>query len=292
MAMKEFSKKIYGDAEGPFGFPMRSDVASVVERLVKDLNGDCKELVEDGVMRISKVATIDANLEPRTEISFVTTDSIDRDAEVVMQTGMDWTQWRKNPTVTWAHKYDQMPIGRGLWVKKAEKEDFKGFLAKTRYLDRPQDWNGEWFPDGVWHAVKNGFLAGKSIGFLPLEVRPPNEKEILARPELAKVSRLISKTLILEYAVCPVQCNPTALLESVGKGFTYPQTMLDDCGVIITEQQQNENLEHNCKIIHEPKTKTILTIDMMRLMKGVSDDLKKQQTSLVSNVIDSLKGKV
>ena len=232
----EMPKKIYGDTEGPLGLPMRDEVASEVEGILKALPEECREMVADGPVRVAKAAQSVIDLEPRTEVSFVTLDTIDRDMEVMMPKGMDWSQWRKNPAVTLMHQYDELPVGRGLWAKKAEKNGHKGYLAKTQYIDKPADWEGNWDVDAVWHYVKEGYLPGRSIGFIPLEVRAPSEAEIKVRPELASVRRMIAKSLILEYAICTVQSNPDALLEAAGKGIVVPKLIADDMGLVVPDR--------------------------------------------------------
>jgi len=233
--MKYADTKVYGDSEGPLGFPMRSDVAKDLEKVIENLDSDCKELMDNGICRVGKAAKVDPDLEARTEVSFVTMDSIDRDKEVVLPKGMDWKQWRKNPVVTWAHNYKELPVGRGLWAKKGEKNGNRGFLAKTEYIGKPEGHEGEWFADSVWHYVKEGYLPGKSIGFIPLEVRAPKEDEIKNRPEMAEVNRVISKSMIIEYAVCPVQSNPDALIDTVSKGIVLPEVIADDLGLVVPE---------------------------------------------------------
>jgi len=89
--------------------------------------------------------------------------------------------------------------------------------AKTRYTSRPPEWKGDWLPDAVWHMVKHGDLNGKSIGFLPLDGGPPTAEEIAKHPTWKLARWVYRKSLLLEYAVAPVQANPEALVESVSK---------------------------------------------------------------------------
>jgi hypothetical protein len=156
--------------------------------------------------------TIEIKDDERTDVSLVTTDAVDRDLEVVLPEGGDWSQFLRNPVVTFAHRYDELPVGRALWVKRHRDAMHNGWLAKTRYTVRPEGWEGQWFPDAVWHFVKAGDLPGKSIGFLPLEVSPPRDDEVAERAELSGVRMLIRRWLALEYAVAPVQSNPEALV--------------------------------------------------------------------------------
>jgi len=231
---KHNSKRGYGDCEGPFGFPMPSALASEIDRLWKDVSSEIKTL---GYQRRASVsAASNFSEDERADTSYVTSDAVDRDREVVLPEGGDWKEFKKNPVVTFAHRYDELPVGRAAWVKRVQ-DKVNGWLAKTLYTERPDDWEGSWFADAVWHFVKSGVLRGKSIGFLPLAGSAPEEKEIKARPELAGVSFMIRKWLALEYAVAPVQSNPDALVTAVNKakelGLEVPGVIFEETGMVI-----------------------------------------------------------
>lgn len=211
---KAWDKSIYpGMTEGPFGFPMAPDIAREIERVQKSLpDGDEFEFRRAFVE--SKVAeTIDGS--ERADISIISTQAIDRDREVVICRGMDLSQFRKNPVVVWAHRYDSYPVGKAQWVKYDRETD--SLKAKTIYAPRPPGHEGEWYGDTVYHLVKEGFLKGKSIGFLPLEVGPPTPDEIKKSPAWANVYYVIRKALLLEYSIVPVPSNQEALVQAVGK---------------------------------------------------------------------------
>ncbi|HUW59442.1 MAG TPA: hypothetical protein VMZ06_00435 [Candidatus Bathyarchaeia archaeon] len=231
---KYSSRKAYGDAEGPFGFPMPSALASEVDAVLKGLPPELRDL---GIQRRSVIAkATDLQEGERADVSLVTSDAVDRDGEVMLPKGGDWKQFQKNPVVTFAHRYDELPVGRALWIKRAKEEGMNGWIAKTQYTSKPDGWEGPWFPDAVWHLVKSGDLRGKSIGFMITDASPPEEKEIKARPELAGVSRVIRKFTVLEYAVAPVQSNPDAFVLAAAKarddGLPM-ETILNETGLIL-----------------------------------------------------------
>jgi len=233
---KYSSTKAYGDCEGPFGFPMQSETASELETLIKSLPLECKTLLHDGPIHKSFGAEIDADEDTRTEVSTVSTDSVDRDSEIVDPFGLNWSQWSKSPVVTWAHNYSALPVGRGLWSKFFQKNGQVGYLAKTEYIKKPSDWEGEWFADAVWHYVKSGFLNGKSIGFIPTKVSMPSQDQINQNPILKDVNFVIDEATVIEYAVCPVQSNPDAIIEVAEKGLYVPEVILSDLGVTMSKQ--------------------------------------------------------
>jgi hypothetical protein len=274
------SKRAYGDCEGPFGFPMASDVAKVIEEVWKGVSAECKEV------GFKRTLVLPAGMElkeaERADISFVTTDAVDRDFELMDPKGADWKQFLKNPVVTFAHQYDQLPVGRSLWVKRWSDKGHDGWLAKTRYTERPPAWTSDWIPDAVWHFIKSGDLPGKSIGFIPTEVRPPETKEIEQRPELAKVRRIISKFLVLEYAIAPVQSNPEALVVSVAKAKTAGLAVggiLETLGMLIPSEVPEIKIEVEPEPEPEPKIVAAKAVVLQEMTPGSAAVLMRREMS-------------
>ena len=212
---------------------MREETAREIDELLKRLPKDSlHEYRRKGVA----AQTMMTDEEERSDKSFITTDTLDRDGEVVLPGGGDFTQFRKNPVVTFAHRYDELPIGRALWLKRDEQNGRAGILAKTQYAAKPKDWgDAPWLPSAVWALVQQEILKGKSIGFLPIEVRPPSKEDLNARPDWADVRLIIAKWLLLEYAVAPVPSNPDALVQSIGKGLVVPESLLEAMGIMIPD---------------------------------------------------------
>jgi hypothetical protein len=197
--------------EGPLGFPMTDESARRLEGLLRCQPSGSEWQYQRG---FAADAAFEFVAGERADVSVITSAAVDRDFEVVLPEGVALEQFRKNPVVTFAHRYDILPVGRALWIKLVEQ----AIKAKTRYASRPAAWPGEWLPDAVWHMVQAGDLRGKSIGFLPLDGHPPTAEEIRTRPDLARVRWIYTRSLLLEYAVAPVQSNPEALVEAVAKG--------------------------------------------------------------------------
>ena len=251
--------KIYGQAEGPCGVPMRDDVAKAVEQAIAKLDGDCKSFIETHqavdartkqplyVCRLAKApASMDFKPDERADISLLTTDAVDRDREVVLPEGADWSQVKRAGfPATWCHDYYSIPMGRGHWVKRMKEGGVNGWLAKTAVHPKPDDWPEQqvWFGDIVWHLVrgdgKQSWRPGKSIGFIPTEGGRPKPEDIKKRPELAEVSWIIRKWIVLEWAYCTVQSNPDALVQVTAKyrakGLALPDRFTEPFGLIVPD---------------------------------------------------------
>lgn len=204
--------------EGPLGFPMPDALAKALEALLKTLP-------KDKAYSYRKAQAVPSLLEllegERADVSTISTDSLDRDNEVVLPKGVGLTYFQKNPIVTFAHKYDELPIGKAQWVKMVNGQ----LKAKTKYADKPDGWEGPWLPDAVWAMTQQGILKGKSIGFIPTKIRSPTRDEIGERPEWKNASCVIESSVLLEYAIAPIPMNQDALVEAVSKGIADAATL-------------------------------------------------------------------
>lgn len=264
---------LYGDTEGPLGFPMKDAEARSLEGLLDTLpEVDFRRAIVDK-------ATTDLRSGERTDISWITTESRDRHHEVVLSSGMDDEHYRANPIVTLAHDYARPPIGRSLWRRRVREGQVRGVKAKTHYPDRPEGWTeAEWLPDRAFALIRAGLLAGKSIGFLTLEASAPTEEEVKRHPDWVNAGRIVRKWLLLEYACHWLPVNPDCCVEAVAKGLATEED-LRTLGV---------TLPTPCAIPF--RTEEAVTESVLRQLRGLNaQDLARQA---VEEVYDKLRGRV
>jgi len=257
------------DTEGPLGLPMRDSQARLLEDVLKALPA------EDRTLR--RLVTAKAPTElldgERADVSWITTEAIDRDDEIVVARGMNDSHFKLNPIVTLQHAYRLPPVGRSLWRKRCKDGSLVGIKAKTHYPPRPAGWGEDvWPPDQVFALIQAGLLQGKSIGFLRLKSHAPSSHEIAAVPELAQVSRIIDEWLLLEYACTFLPCNQEALVEAVSKGQVHlPPPWRDELGlagvapppaIAFTPEEE----------IHKAITRRIAAIDFEALARRAIED--------------------
>lgn len=210
----EFSKKHF-DTEGPLGLPMKDTQASMLERLLKSIAQEDRQLKR---IEIQKAPSEVLDGE-RADVSWITTESIDRENEVVIAKGMNESHFKLNPIVTLQHEYWAPPVGKSLWRKRIADGQMVGVKAKTQYTPRPSDWPAgeDWDPDCVFSLIKAGMMMGKSVGFLRIKSHCPTPDDIKKNPELANCYRIIDEWLLLEYACTFLPMNQEALVEAVSK---------------------------------------------------------------------------
>jgi hypothetical protein len=219
--------KHYGTTEGPLGLPMQDRQAFQLESILKAL------LPEDRALKRAVIARPPTELldGERADVSWISTEEIDRDREIVVSRGMNDAHFKLIPLVTMQHAYWRPPVGRSLWRKRVKDGPLVGIKAKTHFPPRPDDWAEEcWDPDATFSLIKVGLLQGKSIGFIALKSHCPSSHEIAARPELADVRRVIDEWLLLEYACVYLPANQSALVEAVSKGVAIPFTPVEEIG--------------------------------------------------------------
>ncbi len=192
-----------------FGIKMPDTLAKSLDALLKTLPKECQSL--------RRKATTPDSTEvvkgERADVSMVSVESVDREGDVVLAKGVDLTYFQKNPIVTFAHKYDELPVGKAQWIKSVPG----GIKAKTSYATRPDTWEGSWLPDAILALIQQGILKGKSIGFLPTKIRQFTREETKSRPDWTDAT-CVESCVLLEYACCALPVNQDALVEVVSKG--------------------------------------------------------------------------
>jgi hypothetical protein len=212
--------KCYGDCEGPLGFPMFDREARALDELLKRHPG-----YEYQRAVVAKAAT-EFNPGERADVSWISTEALDRQKEIVLASGFDDAHYRGNPIVTLNHDYEMPPVGRSLWRKRVRDGATRGIKAKTVYPPRP-DGHDEtnWPPDQVWALVKAGLLTGKSVGFLRLAQRGPTDEEVARHPAWADARNVVEQWSLVEYCCTWLPVNPECITDAVSKSLIQPDDL-------------------------------------------------------------------
>ena len=131
----------------------------------------------------------------------MSTGSADRHGDILDPAGIDTRAFEKNPVVLWAHKHDDLPIGR---AGRVWSED-NTVMAEVNFDSRP-------FAKEVLRLYREGFLAGWSVGFVPKEWAVINDDN-------GKFSGYhVAKWELVELSAVPVPANPEALTRELSEG--------------------------------------------------------------------------
>jgi HK97 family phage prohead protease len=133
----------------------------------------------------------------------ITSAAVDRSRDVIAADGWDFTNWKKNPVVLWAHDQRQPPVGRGVKVWR------EGEVHKATVEFTP----AELYPFGysIFQMCEQGFLQACSVGFNPTTWNWTEDKD---RPYGID----FKEQELLEFSIVPVPANPDALISAKAAG--------------------------------------------------------------------------
>ena len=164
----------------------------------------------------------------RTFTATITTDSVDRDGEVVIPGGMNSRDYEKNPVLLYEHDALK-PIGKMMRMKRGERS----IEAEFALAPRPEGHTGDWLPDTVAALMDFGALNTMSIGFMGLEARPASKADTERFGD--GVRRVYGKWKLLEVSVVSIPANQDAIITAVRKGLVSAAAV-KRFGVIVPDQ--------------------------------------------------------
>lgn len=158
----------------------------------------------------------------RSVIAKISTTAVDRDGDVVLPSGVDLTDFVKNPVVLFIHDNQRLPVGTAPIVLR--KRD--SIIAKVMFAERPASMppEQEFIPDTVFSMFQQGVLRAFSIGFMLDKARVPTPDDV--RRFGAGVRQVITKWRLLEFSIVPVPANQDALAVAVSKGFVPKNSLI------------------------------------------------------------------
>lgn len=168
-----------------------------MEKIRKSTDGDIIDLVPGS----------------REVVAAISADTVDRDGEVVVPSGM---RRRGHSGMTVFYNHDtKLPIGSCQWVKASAGR----LLAKHRFTDRTE------LGRDMFALVQDGVLRSYSIGFLPMSAgTAPTDAELREHPGWKGARRVFRDFDLLEYSLVGVPANPDAVQIAVAKGMVSQQT--------------------------------------------------------------------
>ena len=158
----------------------------------------------------------------------ITTDSVDRDGEVVIPAGMNSKDYERNPVLLYEHDALK-PIGKMLKMSRKERS----IEAEFALAPRPEGHTGDWLPDTVAALLDFGALNTMSIGFMGTEARPATKADTERFGE--GVRRVYGKWKLLEVSVVSIPANQDAIITAVRKGLVSASAV-KRFGVVVPER--------------------------------------------------------
>lgn len=169
---------------------------------IKSCDLESKELAELCEQRGIK---FDEKYKGRVKVYKASDETVDSAGDIIRQDGWDFSRFKTNPAIQYCHDYYNLPIGSGIKWQVKDKALYIHVLFATKEQNE--------FADTVFNMVDGGFLKGNSVGFSPKKVQIVEDQAERNRLGLGKWGVIFEKSLLLEDSVCPLGCNPAALVQ-------------------------------------------------------------------------------
>lgn len=166
------------------------------------------------------------------------TEDTDRQGDVVLASGWQLKNYKKNPVFLWAHQYDTPPVGKAtkVWVDDNRLKFHIQFAERDEYD----------FADTIYKLYKGGYLRATSVGFMPIESEP---MEIKDEDTAFHTPTRYLKQDLLELSGCPVPANPNALAEAKVKGLISEDLLSEIANAEIEDLTEKPYPnEHSCRL--------------------------------------------
>jgi HK97 family phage prohead protease len=147
----------------------------------------------------------------------VSDESVDRDGDCVIATGIDTGSYMKNPIVLWSHSWTTPPVGKMLrmWLG-ADKRSLYGEMEWSVETELARD---------LQRLYKSEMLRACSVGFRTLRVGSPSHQILQGGAE--RCHRMIFAAELVEVSLCCVPSNANALRVAVEKGLVRSSQLKD-----------------------------------------------------------------
>lgn len=144
----------------------------------------------------------------------ISTISVDRDGDVLLPSGIQTEEFRRNPVVLLGHDASALPIGKATSIRRTPN----AVMAEMQFAERPaaHPSTAEWLPDTVYDLFRQGVLSAFSVGFTIDEAKPATKKDVARFGPT--VRRIVSKWNLLEFSVVTIPANQDALVTAVKSG--------------------------------------------------------------------------
>ena len=143
-----------------------------------------------------EIKVLDA--EQRIMRFIVSTETVDRDGDILKASGWNLDSYRKNPVVLFAHNYTQPAVGKAVNIE-----------VKSKRLVSDVQFAPTTFGNELWQLYSGGFMRAASVGFKPLEWDEVETAD--AQDAGYPQGRVYKKQELLEWSLVPVPSNPDAL---------------------------------------------------------------------------------
>lgn len=232
--------------------------------------------------------------EDRKLLMVGSTETQDRDGDIIEASGWDLTDYKNNPIILGFHEYDKFPYARSekTYIDSTSKQlmfevRFPTIEELTSYPNSPE-MIAEHAKnvDLAYNMYRNGYMRAVSVGFIGKESEPIMENG-------SYIGKRYKKQSLLELSLVPVPSCPDALLEARSKGIINDNElkMFEEAKEITTKPGWDETETslrfrvRDPELFQEGSFRTVPIKKDKPRVNSVMGRLKDEETLTVQSVI-------
>ncbi len=180
-------------------------------------------------------------LEERTVRFKISSEVVDRDGDILIAKGCDFTNFAKNPQFLAFHNYHEYPLGIPKnWGIEGDAVYCDVYFPKLEELatDAEQASEKAKLVDFTYHCYKTGMLNAVSVGFIPKEASP-----------LEEGGMEITEWELLEFSAVSVPANQDALAQAVKSFGINENDLIDPIERIKSLEEKIKGIEDDTVLI-------------------------------------------
>lgn len=215
--------------------------------------------LEKGQMNKKDVSIITEDLGDRSVQFTISKEVVDRDGDILRASGVDFSNYMKNPVFLSFHNSREFPLGKvtKFWVEGNEVKAIVYFPTLEELSTDPNNASEKAkLVDFCYHCYKTGMLNAVSVGFIPkdwTEIRKNGQW----------VGNDITKWELLEFSAVAVPANQDAIAQAV-KSFGLDESVVKD---FLTTEKSGRKISAQTRAILDK-------------IKACGDELEKCQETL------------
>lgn len=174
--------------------------------------------LEKGQTTKKDISVVTEDLGDRSVQFTISKEVVDRDGDILRASGVDFTNYMKNPVFLSFHNSREFPLGKvtKFWVEGNAVKAIVYFPTIEELSTNPEQASEKAkLVDFTYHCYKTGMLNAVSVGFIPLEWTETKDGYDITKWEL------------LEFSAVAVPANQDAIAEAV-KSFGLDESVVKD----------------------------------------------------------------
>ena len=171
----------------------------------------------------------------------ISSEVVDRDGDILIAKGCDFTNFAKNPQFLAFHNYREYPLGIPKnWGVEGDSVYCDVYFPKLEELatDAEQASEKAKLVDFTYHCYKTGMLNAVSVGFIPKEASP-----------LKEGGKEITEWELLEFSAVSVPANQDALAQAVKSFGINENDLVDPIERIKSLEEKIKGIEDDTVLI-------------------------------------------